>query len=281
MLYIIHGTESLTEEEVIESSYPADVLRLKRALEKYFREEPDGIGAFLELLRQKRSERKKVKGVLSEIAEISLFLPARVLVYLAAEINGPAIWGACKGETFDPENWKYAEKGFQFWEVWKEIYEGVYHDEKMKVYASPELQAKRQKAIHRLVEAIRTVDFLQPGEDWLYGEPEEVRKLPEYVFTDDDRLYWWDGTDEVQISVETDKWLKELAGRHKEFMKKETGEETDGMDFLMKLTGLLEDASEYYRRVYACMDLLPYKAVNDKETNPPREEKITPISLTS
>lgn len=255
MLYIIHGTESLTEDEVAADSYPADILQLKNALNEYFREEEDGIGSFLDLLKQERSEREKITGSLSEIAKMSLVLPARVLVYLATELNGKAIWEICKGEDAESEDFDHGEKSFSFWETWKGIYKDVYHDEEMKEYVSQELRKKRQEAIHRPVEPVRTVDFLKPDEDWLYRKPEEVRNLPEYVFTDDDRLYWWDGTDEVQISDETDQWIKELAIRHKSIMKDKTEADTGSNDFLKQMIGLLEEAENYYGRVYAFQEM--------------------------
>lgn len=42
--------------------------------------------------------------------------------------------------------------------------------------------------------------FRQTGYTAFWHMPGEEIMKPDYILTDDDRLYWWDGTDEVVIS---------------------------------------------------------------------------------
>lgn len=55
--------------------------------------------------------------------------------------------------------------GLKFWKLWKDIHKSVYQDQIMKKYVSDELMGK-----------------------------------PDYYISDDDRFYWWDGSDEVKVS---------------------------------------------------------------------------------
>ena len=147
------------------------------------------------MVKKDRDERKGIKGTgLSDIGRFSLILLARVIVYLTAEI---------KKESF----WKY----------WKEIHEEVYHDEVMKEYAPKWLKAERKQLINAPVSPVRTSEFLrQDGGFTFFDTPEELRGKPNYYISDDDRLYWWDGTDEVILSKEMDEWLRKLVVTHKE-----------------------------------------------------------------
>ena len=52
-----------------------------------------------------------------------------------------------------------------------------------------------------------------------YHTPEKLKGKSNYYLTDDDRLFWWDGTDEVVISEEMNIWLEELADRHRKLME--------------------------------------------------------------
>ena len=80
------------------------------------------------LLRRNREEREQTDDAeLAELAQFSLFLPARVIAYLTAEI-----------------------KRLDFWKLWKEMHETVYHDEVLKQYAFEEKEWKSRREEHYL-----------------------------------------------------------------------------------------------------------------------------------
>lgn len=70
---------------------------------------------------------------------------------------------------------------------------------------------------------------------------------------DDDRLFWWEGTDEVVISEEMTIWLEELAGRHRKLMELPDagcGDRFDGSNFIKNFIILLNGIYSYYKRIY-------------------------------
>lgn len=231
LMYIVHGTETLTETEIEADTYPADVYGCKKALEAFFELNPgeEAVGRIWELLGKNREEREKEKGAeFGEIAGFTLMLPARVIVYLTTEL-----------------------KGQSFWVQWKEIHGRVYHDERMKDYASKELEEERKRLIEAPVPPVRTSEFLrQDGVFTFFSTPEELKGKPNYYISDDDRLYWWDGTDEVILSEEMDRWLKELAARHREIAGgiEEDVAAPDG--FLREFLSLLAEIDQYYKRIF-------------------------------
>lgn len=202
LMNIMEGTEMLTEDEVVPGTYPADVYGCKKAVE-----------AFLK----------------ADIARFSLFLPARVIVYLTTE-----------------RKWKK----ISFWETWKELRGSVYQDEVMKKYASDELEEERRELIETPVPPVRTSEFLrQDGWFTFHDTPEELKGKPNYYISDDDRLYWWDGFDEVIISEETDQWLKGLAQRHKDIVD-HMNEAGAGQEFIKGFLSLFADIDQFYQRIF-------------------------------
>lgn len=229
LLYIINGTESLTESEVKKDTYPFDILKCKRALESYFAEaKEDAVDQLWELLKQEREVRKDVSDKsLRSIAALSLILPARVITYLTAEI-----------------------KGLAFWEVWRELKADVYRDEQTKCYASEELDLWRCQERSEAIAPVTTSAFLrQDGYFTFWGTPDELKGMPNYYISDADRLYWWDGSDEVSISAETGEWLSDLARQHKE-IKDTLSEESFHQDFLKTFLLLLKEIDSYYKRIF-------------------------------
>lgn len=229
VLYVINGTESLTEEEVKEGTYPYDVLQCKRALETYFSEtKGDAVEQLWEVLKKNRESRKRISDEqMKKIADFSLILPARVIIYLAAEI----------------------EK-IPFWKTWKELKEEVYQDEQMKLYASEELDLWRRQKRAEAIAPISTSTFLRQDKSFTFwNTPDELKGTPKYYISDADRLYWWDGSEEVSISEEMDEWLKELAKQHKE-LKETIKEENSSQDFLKAFLYLIKEIDSYYHRIY-------------------------------
>ena len=232
LMYIINGTSSLLNEEtdIKEGTYPADILKCRKAIEKYFESKVDNSKELLwELLKKEYILREKEKdNQLKEIAEMSLIIPARVLVYLTAEVN----------------------EDVEFWKMWKELKGSVYHDERMKKYASDELIMWRKMEQEKAIEEIPTSKFLrQDGYFTFYHTPEDLKDKPNYYISDDDRLYWWDGSEEVKISADTDQWLKGLAKQHKEL---ETSEdfENAGKDFQKFFLTVIAEIDKYYKRIF-------------------------------
>lgn len=231
LLYIAHGTGTLTETEIEAGTYPADIYGCKKALEVFFESNPgeDAVSRIWELLGKNREERKKTEGTeLGDIGRFSLILPARVMVYLTAELKNQG-----------------------FWEQWKEIYKAVYHDERMKNYASKALEKERKGLVETPVPPVRTSAFLrQDGYFTFYDTPEELRGKPDYYISDDDRLYWWDGTDEVILSEEMDGWLKELAIRHKKIAAELNEYIGDSDGLLKEFLTLLVKMDQDYKRIF-------------------------------
>lgn len=231
LMYITHGTESLTEDEIEPDTYPADVYGCKKALEVFFKtnQNEDAVKQIWELVRKDKYERERIEDTaLSDVGKFSLILPARVIVYLTAEM-----------------------KKESFWEYWKEIHVEVYHDETMKEYASQQLKAERKCLIQEPVPPVRTSEFLrQDGCFTFYDTPEELKGKPNYYISDDDRLYWWDGTDEVVLSKEMDEWLKTLSIKYREISGDMEAKSESSDEFLKSFLMLLVEIDQYYKRIY-------------------------------
>lgn len=232
LLYIIHGTSTLIEEEkeMKQGTYSADILKCRQLLEKYFENNIDNpieeLWNFLKKefgIREKESDDR-----MKEIADMSLRIPARVFVYLAVEING----------------------NMEFWKEWKELKDVVYQDEKVTNYESNELMQWRKEEQETPIEPVATSKFLrQDGFFTFFNTPEELEGKPNYYISDDDRLYWWDGSDEVKISEKTDKWLKELVKQHKKLEETEEYEKAK-QDFQKYFWNTIVEIEDYYKRIF-------------------------------
>ena len=225
--------KSLKLDNIVPASYPEDIYRCKMALlhlqECYGDKFYDHLLRFLQLDRKRREKSRDEN--LKALAELSLFLPARVFVYPAAEIKQESFW--------------------KLWEEWKDK---VYYDEQMKQYASGKLQEQRRKWKEQIIPEIKTAEFLRQ-DNWFtfYHTPEKLKGKSNYYLTDDDRLFWWDGTDEVVISEEMNIWLEELADRHRKLMELPDagcGDIFDSSNFIESFIILLEKICSYYKRIY-------------------------------
>lgn len=230
LLYIIKGTESLAEQDFSQDSYPADVYRCKKAVTRFLEANTDDAMEQIQgLLRRNREEREQTDDAeLAELAQFSLFLPARVIAYLTAEI-----------------------RRLDFWKLWKEMHETVYHDEVLKQYAFEELEKEWKSRREAPIPPVRTSEFLrQDGHFVFLDTPEEAQDKPKYFISDDDRMYWWDGSDEVILSGELNQWLKALALEHRELAEKIAQGEMDQNEFLKDFLTLLVEINHYYKRIY-------------------------------
>lgn len=232
--YMIEGTDSIKESEIIKDSYPEAIYVCRTALKKYFEEDSgevdNKIQHIWDLLKYPRSKRGKVTDkIMPKIAEMTLVIPARMIVYLVTEI--------CK---------------MNFWEVWKELRNDVYHDEDISKYINEELQSKRKTARESAIAPIRTADFLRnDGFFTFYRNPQELKGVPNYYLSDDERAYWWDGTDEVILSEEMEQWMVDLGGRHRKIVEEIRDTEQTKEDFTKELVVILSRIEQFYKRVYA------------------------------
>lgn len=239
--YITKGTESLQKEEIVPGSYPELIYRCKELLRQYF----DGRKEAEENLAQNiwklavcsRNERERMReGGIGDIAQISLKIPAHMLVYLAAEIQN--------------EN---------FWLIWKGLRERAYKDAALPQYASDELMGERKAAAERPIGKLTTAKFLrQDGCLVFWNTPEELKGQPNYYISDDDRAFWWDGSGEVVLSEKMDEWLRKLSQRHKKILEELEGEKPDQERFLQDLIGILKQIDDFYKRVF-CFQSMFYE----------------------
>lgn len=231
--YIAKGTESLQEEELEPDSYPNAVYQCKRLLNEYFAnsavEKNKQAERIWELVKSERSVREKLKQEdICVIARMSLELPARVIVYLTCELNKK-----------------------RFWSVWKELRNVAYTDEKMPQYKSSKFIAERAAAAHKPVSQIGTAKFLcQYDSSICRNTSKELKDEEECYLPDDDRAFWWDGSEEVVFSNQMQKWLLRLAKRHKKLVKEIKDNKRNKGDFLKELVCLLADINVYYKRVF-------------------------------
>ena len=119
----------------------------------------------------------------------------------------------------------------------------------MKKNASRKLEEERRRAIEAQIPPVKTSDVLKQ-DSWFtfHDTPKELAGRPNYYISDDDRLYWWDGSDEVVISENTDRWLWELAEEHQSLKQEDQGAETGA--FFEKFIKMLIDTEQYYKRIY-------------------------------
>lgn len=236
--YITNGTETLRKEEIKPNSYPEAVYQCKESLKRYFdnssENEKEQIEKIWEIVRSEKNIRKNIEEKeLRAIAKMSLILPARVFVYLVCEI-----------------------KKLSFWKTWNELHKDVYRDEVMEQYASSELMAERTAAIESQVEPMATSEFLRDDNSFTFwNNPEELKGKPNYYLSDADRMFWWDGSEEVLLSEDMDKWLSDLSQRHKNLMDEIAPESWDKECFMKKLIFVLAETDAYYKRIYAFQNM--------------------------
>lgn len=99
LFYIIYGTGTLKADQIVPSSYPEEVFRCKKAVIS-LREAcgENFLEYLLQFLQMDRNTRESISDIkLTALAELSMVLPARVFVYLAAEIENEPFWELRRG----------------------------------------------------------------------------------------------------------------------------------------------------------------------------------------
>lgn len=238
---------SLTGEEIEECHYLSDIRQCWDASRIIFNEQ-DGEQFLLDLMKMGREEREQLAGEDGKssagrrnLAKLSLYMPARVLAYVYADIKGE------QGEEEKEE--KYWHSNSHFWEFWMKNKDGMYHDEIPKQYAGEKIRKFRENVWGEPCPKVRTTEFLRTTPYVSRCESERTKSLPNYMVSDDDRLFWWDGSDDVRVSGDTDQWLKDLAERHRKLVEEAGGYEEGS--FIKNFITLLAGANAYYRNIMA------------------------------
>lgn len=238
IFYITKGTEGLKKEEIVPGSYPEMIYQCRELLKRYFEgrkeEEENPDQNIRELVVNSRNQREKIrKGDIGAIAQMSLKLPAHMLVYLAAEIQ--------------KEN---------FWLIWKDLHKRAYKDAVLSQYASDELTKERKAAAEEPVEGFTTAEFLCQDDVFAFwNTPEELKGQPNYYISDDDRAFWWDGSKEVVFSEKMDEWLRKLSQRYKKIVEELEVEKQDQERFLRDLIELLDQIDDFYKRIFCFQNM--------------------------
>lgn len=119
----------------------------------------------------------------------------------------------------------------------------------LKKYDSDELVQWRMAEQAKPIAPVSTSSFLRQDGYIAFFRTPEVKNIPIYYISDDDRLYWWDGSVEVRISENTVKWLMDLAKQHKELMEVK-GCEPAKDNFNKFFFETIVEINKYYERIY-------------------------------
>lgn len=199
LLWVINGTSSLLPRDLDPDSYAYEVWKCQRAIQEIFIKDLENEEEkILSLLQMPRNRRRSVMDpVMKQLAKFTLFLPARIVLFLYTEFTGD-----------------------NFWEIWSAIKSNVYNDEKMKKYASKELELYRKIFIEGPIAPVTTSDFLrQDGYFTFWKTPPELGGEENYYISDWDRLYWWGKIEDVEITEEIDIWLNMLVKEYEMILK--------------------------------------------------------------
>lgn len=228
LLWVINGTSSLLPRDLDSDSYAYDVWKCQRAIQEIFiKDLEDEEEKILSLLQMPRNRRRSVMDpVMKQLAKFTLFLPARIVLFLYTEFTGD-----------------------NFWEIWSAIKRNVYHDEKMKKYASKELELYRKIFIEGPIAPVTTSDFLrQEGYFTFWETPPELGGEENYYISDWDRLYCWGKIEDVEITEEIDTWLNMLVKEY-EMILKGKEQETENA-FVGHIFNTMEYLNTFYGRIY-------------------------------
>ncbi len=226
LMYISEGTESLDQDDVLPGTYPDDVRKAREAVRLFLNRkgEEDSLERLWAFLKSDREKRMAMTD-LSPLPELSLILPARVFIFLAAQ-----------------------ERNLKFWRLWKDLRDHVYQDQQMKPYASRSLEKIRRERAEAPVKPVSTLRYLKQSENVLFTN--NVGKSC-YRLSDDDRLYWWDPeSDEVILSEEMDRWLSDLSNRHRAILESLKKNPPESDSFMEDFVNVLGRVNQAYKNVF-------------------------------
>ena len=175
---------------------------------------------------------------------MSLRLPARVFVYLAAEILD-----------------------IDFMTEWYSIHGQFYTDAVVCDYLSEERIKERDTARKTKIEEMKTSDFLRIDQSYKLGDPEELKDKPNYYISDDDLIYWWDGSDDVVLSDQMIKTIAKWSEELKDIEAEQTDDSIADYDMLKALIDLLSQANSSYKRIFAFRNMFYEFIENNKNVH--------------
>ena len=224
------GTGDLKEHKIEPGSYYEEILKAKQEVDRLFEGgNPSGKEKLYNLLKLPYEKRKAIEDEnLKAVAEMSLRLPARVFVYLAAEILD-----------------------IDFMTEWYSIHGQFYTDAVVCDYLSEERIKERDTARKTKIEEMKTSDFLRMDQSYKLGDPEELKDKPNYYISDDDLIYWWDGSDDVVLSDQMIKIIAKWSEELKDIEAELTDDSIADYDMLKALIDLLSQANSSYKRIFA------------------------------
>ncbi|MEE1038001.1 MAG: hypothetical protein U0K95_02455 [Eubacterium sp.] len=230
IFYACYGTEEGIEN-ISKGSYAEEIVNLKKTLNDFYLDNPEnGRDLIWQLITMPRNQRKEIKGKLyAELAQISLRIAARVFVYLSAEILG-----------------------YNFFEKWAGVYDTAYSDEIPLSYVSDDIIQMRKEGIEASAGKAKTSAFLR-NDDYFtfYNTPEELKNKENYYISDDDLMYWWDGSKKIELS---EKMIEQIKKWHQDFLVLKEAlpvEEVAEYNMIMRLMEVLDNAESFYQRIYA------------------------------
>ena len=253
IIYAEKGTEQLEKGTFEEGSYPAEIQRIRKLLQVFYMLEEDVdakeresrkrlLWRFLGLPMEARTQMAQKYPELQELAEASATLPARVFVYLSAELLD-----------------------FDFWGAWRVLRTEVYKDEIRREYVNPDIVEERKFEREKPVKPMRTSDFLYVDDFFsFYKTPEELKGKPDYHISDDDLLYWWDGSDAVKISDAMEAKMEEWRSGIEEIEAELSDDDLEKFEMLQYLINILSEADKKYQRIFAFQNMF-YDFIEHKD----------------
>lgn len=241
--FSIMGTGDLKEFNAESGSYYKEILKAKQEVNQLFEcGNLMGKEKLYNLLKLPFEKRKVIEDEnLKAIAEMSLRLPARVFVYLAAEIMNI---------DFMPE--------------WYRMHDQFYTDAVVSDYLSEDRIKERDNAKKTKIEGMKTSDFLKIDQSYKLDNPEELKDRPDYYISDDDLIYWWDGSDDVVLSEHMIEIIKKWSEELKDIEAELNDNSIVDYDMLKALIDLLSRANSSYKRIFAFRDMFYEFLENNK-----------------
>ena len=244
IIYIANGTDD-DMANAPKGSYAAEIYSIRKSLEEFYKKNPkNGQSVIWSMLTLPKEEREGIIGTeYDDLARISLRVAARAFVYLSAEILGNS-----------------------FWDEWKKIYKSVYQDEEKVSYVSHEVAKRRDEMQSASLGKMKTSEFLRNDSFFVfYDTPDEIMHKGNYYISDDDLMYWWDGTEKVELSTamieQISKWKKD----YDDILACIKDGDFANYDMLRNLIEILDKTDDYYKRIFAFKNMFYEFLENNKD----------------
>lgn len=244
ILYILHGTQD-GMDSALDGSYAKVVYDLREKLEAFYARHPqDGKQQIWQLITMPIDKRRMIEGTdYDQLAEASLQIPARVFGYLSTELLQ-----------------------LSFWDEWRNIYKDVYQDEISMDYVSESVIEKRKQGRTVSLGKMKTREFLKNDGYFTFSDtPDEIKGKGNYYISDDDLMYWWDGSEKIEISDEMVRKIEKWKKNYDEIFGSLSEEEVGEYDMLKNLMCTLEQANDFYKRIFAFKDMFYEFLTNSKD----------------